>query len=54
MCKEIVLTSVGFLVGDSVGFFVGDSVGFVVGDCRRDVEARHDVRVKAPACAHKI
>ena len=34
LSKEIVLTSVGFLVGDSVGFLVGDSVGFFVGLCR--------------------
>ena len=43
-CKEIVLTSVGFFVGDSVGFFVGDSVGFFVGDCRKGIAARQGVR----------
>ena len=43
-CKEIVLTSVGFFVGDSVGFFVGDSVGFFVGDCRKSIAARQGVR----------
>ena len=48
-CKEIVLTSVGFFVGDSVGFFVGDSVGFFVGDCRKGIAARQGVRDEAPS-----
>ena len=47
LCKEIVLTSVGFFVGDSVGFFVGDSVGFFVGDCRKGIAARQGVRERA-------
>ena len=41
--NEIVLTSVGFLVGDSVGFFVGDSVGFFVGDCGGEMRCAQDV-----------
>ena len=48
-CKEIVLTSVGFFVGDSVGFFVGDSVGFFVGDCRKGIAARQGVRDEPPS-----
>ena len=52
-CKEIVLTSVGFFVGDSVGFFVGDSVGFFVGDCRKGIAARQGVRDEAFAATCK-